>query len=259
MKENVTATSTSVSRSSSPEPMQVEAEVEEVDDRLNLENVTFIGSGHKKCVMCRKPVSCGMTIMPKPARLDLLLLHRLFAPHGVRCCLSHLFNRNRLRPDEQVNNQDCQQFPTFLSPQEARDLFNDLFSLFDELRSSSRLDFDDPSLTDEDYEAWTGWTKNQFNLMFENVSRFLRSSSNRTTRNAFAIFWIKIKTNLSFRQIGSLFNMSGDPDRRRMSAANAFDSVRELLIEHFVPNHLGIGHITVDDAAKHNTAYTKVR
>ncbi|CAF2141157.1 unnamed protein product [Rotaria magnacalcarata] len=85
----------------------------------------------------------------------------------------------------------------------------------------------------------------------------LRSSSNRTSRNALAIFWIKIKTNLSFRQIGSLFNISGNSDTRRLRVADAFDSVRELFIKYFVSKHLGIGHITIDDAKIHNTAYSK--
>ena len=49
-------------------------------------------------------------------------------------------------------------------------------------------------MTDEEYEAWTGWNKNQFDYMYEQISSFLRSSSNRTSRNAFAIFWIKMKT-----------------------------------------------------------------
>ncbi|CAF3433660.1 unnamed protein product [Rotaria socialis] len=136
---------------------------------------------------------------------------------------------------------------------------NDIFSFFDELRSSPRLDFDDSSLTNEDYEAWPGWSEEQFNDMFKEISVYLRSSSNRTSLNALAIFWIKIKTNLSFRQIGSLFNISGNSDTRRLRAADAFDSVRELFIKYFVSKHLGIGHITIDDAKIHNTAYSKVR
>jgi hypothetical protein len=110
----------------------------------------------------------------------------------------------------------------------------------------------------EDYEAWTGWSKEQFDEMYRELSPFLRSSVNRTCRNAFAIFWIKIKTNLSFRQIGSLFNINGNSESRRLRAADAFDSVREVFIKYFVPKHLGIGHMTVDDMKMHNTAYSKV-
>ena len=94
--------------------------------------------------------------------------------------------------------------------------------------------------------------------MFKYISKYLRSSSNRTFRKAFAIFWIKLKTTLTFHQIGSLFSMSGDLESRRKRAADAFDSVRELLIRYFAPKYLGVGHISIDDAKQNNTAYTKV-
>ena len=232
--------------------------VDEVDDRLTLDNILFTGSGHKKCVICRIDVSAGIVVMPQSARLDLLLMHRLYAPHGTRCCSSHLINDCRLRPNECISMKDRLKFPTILSPQEVRDLFNDIFSFFDELRSSPRLNFDDDSLTDGDYNAWTGWSKEEFNEMYNELSVYLRSSWNRTKRNALAIFWIKVKTNLSFHQIGSLFSIHGGSETRRLRTADAFDSVREVFIKYFVPKHLGIGHITIADAKSHNTAYSKV-
>ena len=199
-----------------------------------------------------------MLLMPKAARLDLLLFHRLYAQHGVRCCTSHLLNGSRLRPDEPINIKIRSPVPTSLSSAQARNVFNDLFCLIDTLRSAAHLNFDDSSLTDDDYRAWTGWTREQFDIMFKYISKYLRSSSNRTSRNGFAIFWIKLKTSLSFYQIGSLFSIIGDSESRRKRAADAFDSVRELLIRYFVPKYLGVGHISIDDAKQHNTAYTKV-
>ena len=196
--------------------------------------------------------------MPRSARLDVLLLHRVFASHGVRCCSSHLINDTRFRPDQPFNLKDRSQIPTSLSSEDVRDLLNDLFSLFNELRFSPCLDFDDLFLTNEVYEAWTGWSKAQFDLIFDEVSLFLHSSENRTSRNAMTMFWIKLKTNLSFRQIGSLFNINGDSEKRRLCAAKAFDSVRNLLIKYFVSNYLGIGHMQIEDTKAHNTAYSKV-
>ena len=255
MKENLTtASDSSSSESSLPDTMEIERN----DDRLTFDNVFFTGSGHKRCVICRTPVSSQMIVMPKSARLDLLLIHRLFAPHGTRCCSSHLINGLRLLPNEYINMEDRLQRPTLLSPQEMQDLLNDMFCFFDDLRGSPRLDFDSALLRHEDYEAWTGWSKEQFDDMFKELSLFLRPSPNRTSRNTLAIFWIKVKTNLSFRQIGSLFNMPGNLDNRRLPAAAAFNSVRELFVNHFVPEHLGAGHISVDDAKTHNTAYSKV-
>ena len=105
-----------------------------------------------------------------------------------------------------------------LTIEESRILINDLLILIEEAQSSARLDFDDPLLTDEDYQSWTRWNKQQFDKMFDHMSNHLRSSFNRTARNAFAFFWIKLKTNLSSYRIGSLFHMIGDAQTRRKRA-----------------------------------------
>ena len=56
------------------------------------------------------------------------------------------------------------------------------------------------------------------------------------------MFWIKLKTSLSCRQIGSLFNVPGDSENRRKGDADDFDSICLCLVERFVPRHLGVGH-----------------
>jgi hypothetical protein len=129
------------------------------DDRLTLNNVIFAGSGHSKCVICRQETRRGMIVMPKTARLDLLIIHLMYAPNGVRCCSSHLLNNNRLIPDVEIIMENRQQLASSLSSSEMIDLVTDLLSLLHEAVTSPRLDFLDPSLNDEDYLAWTGWTK----------------------------------------------------------------------------------------------------
>ena len=163
--------------------------------------------------------------MPKFARFELLSLNRLYAPQNARCCASYLINSHRLHPKAIVNVKNELKSGANLLSHEFKNLCNDLLALSKEFRSPSYLDFDDLFMTNEEYEAWTGRNKNQFDYMYEQFSSFLRSSSNRTSRNAFAIFWIKMKTNLSFRQIGSLIKISNLSESRRKRAADAFDSV----------------------------------
>ena len=153
----------------------------------------------------------------------------------MHACASHLTNNHHLHPKTIVDVKNDLKSGANLLPHEVEDHCNDLLALSEEFASPSYLDFDDLSMTDEEYEAWTGWNKNQFDYMYEQISSFLRPSSNRTSRNAFAVFWIKMKTNLSFRQIGSLFKIGSDSESRRKRAADAFDSVRTLLVELFVP------------------------
>ena len=70
------------------------------------------------------------------------------------------------------------------------------------------------------------------------------------------MFWIKLKTSLSLRQIESLFNVPGDSENQHKPAADAFDSIRLCLVEHFVPRHLDVGHLSRDEATKQNTSFS---
>ena len=197
----------------------------------------------------------GSVVMPKPARLDMLIRHQLYAPHGVRVCKDHLWN-DHLLPDSKINRKNREIPIAKLEPSIILQLFNDLLSLIQEASSVPRLDFTDPSLTNEDYLTWTGWDQGQFENVFNLVSPHIRTACNREARNALAMFWIKLKANLSFRQIGSLFNIPGDEENRRKLAAKSFDSARQVLLDKLVPNYLGVSHLSRSEAIQHNTSFS---
>lgn len=68
------------------------------DEKFALHGVYYSGSGHKRCVVCRRETFAGMMTMPKETRLDLLISHSMHAPDDVRCCNDHLLAGKRLRP-----------------------------------------------------------------------------------------------------------------------------------------------------------------
>ncbi|CAF1381289.1 unnamed protein product [Rotaria magnacalcarata] len=220
--------------------------------QLTIENILFSGSSHKKCVVCRGEVNTTMITMPKPVRLDLLVLKRMYAPRGVRCCRKYLWN-NRLLPDVKINTDNRQTPMAKLEPTVLLNLFNDLLGLLQEASTTSRLDFMNASMSNEDYLTWTGWTKEQFEHMFMLILPHMQSSCNREARNALAMFWIKLKTNLSFRQIGSLFNISGNYENRRKVVSRSFDSIPQALVDKLLPKHLGIGYLSRSEVIDHNT------
>ena len=221
-----------------PESMDTTEEVNvNTNDQLTLQNVIFAGSGHKYCVVCGEEVRGGAMIMPKGAQFDLLIYNSMYAPDGVRYCSSHLLNKKRLKPNANIIMENPMQRASCLSSSKMIDLVADLLSLLQEVINAPRLDLLEFSLNEEDYLAWTGWTKQQFDHMYDIISPNLRSSSNRHIRNTLAIFWIKLKTNLSFRQIDSMFNVPENGEDRRKRPADAFDSVRQCVIEKFVPHH----------------------
>ena len=163
-------------------------EVEYDNEPLSFDNLKSIDINQNRCVLCNCDVHSEIMIMPKFARFELLSLHRLYTPQNARCCASHLINNHRLHPRTIVNVKNDLKCAANLLPHEVKDLCNDLLALSEEFTSPSYLDFDALSMTGEEYEAWTGWNKNQFDYRYQRISSFLRSSSNRTSRNAFGIF-----------------------------------------------------------------------
>ena len=113
-----------------------------------------------------------------------------------------------------------------------------------------------PHLTNEDYLAWTGWNQKEFKDMFALILPHIRTSCNREAKNTLAMFWIKVKTNLSFRQIGSLFNISGNAENRCKVVAKSFDLVHQVLVNKLVPKFLGISHLSCSEVINHNTSFS---
>ena len=127
--------------------------IDSESDELTLENVLYAGSNQNRCVICRKirEAARKMITMPKPARLDLLILHRLYAPHNVKCCSEHILKHDRLNPMNCVEVYDRQKLKATLQPQELLLVIEDLLTLIQEAIKAPRLDFRDPMLSDDDY------------------------------------------------------------------------------------------------------------
>ena len=121
--------------------------------------------------------------------------------------------------------------------------------------NSFTLDFNSPYFSDADCLAWTGWTKAQFECMLACLDG-MNSSNQRYKSMALLIFWVKIKTGLSFKQIASLLNKNNDAGIKMVS--RAFRSVVAELDKNFAPSYIGCSHITRDQAVDHNTAYSSV-
>ena len=66
----------------------------EDDNDLTLDNETYSRSSQNHWIICRQEqdYASDMITTPKPARLDLLIVHKLYVPHGVRSCRKHLLS-----------------------------------------------------------------------------------------------------------------------------------------------------------------------
>ena len=188
--------------------------------------------------------------------MELLLDHCLLVPTDDNCriCVAHLDGDHLIKGLEvtrtflkDADDPDDQQ--ATLDPLEAATVIEDLIHAVRTYRSMSHLSFDNEgALNDEEYQLWTGWTKDQFNSFLQHLQG-MRNSKQRSIRTSLAIFWIKLKTDLSFGHIASLLGIKrGDSEAGRLIAAEAFHAVENLLAANFVQLHLGPAHMTPEEA-----------
>ncbi|CAF1378681.1 unnamed protein product, partial [Didymodactylos carnosus] len=85
----------------------------------------------------------------------------------------------------------------------------------------------------------------------------MRGSKHRSIADALLMFWVKLKTNLTYNQIGILFNYDTSSEDRRKRVSDSCDAVMDCLLKHFVPNFLGLNRVTYQQALAHDTIYSK--
>ncbi|CAF4293350.1 unnamed protein product, partial [Rotaria sp. Silwood2] len=86
----------------------------------------------------------------------------------------------------------------------------------------------------------------------------MRDSKHRSIADALVMFWIKLKSNLSYSQIGTLFNYDLSSEDRRKRVSKACDGIQHALLTHFVPRFLGLGHLNRSTLLSHHTSYSKI-
>ena len=224
-------------------------EAQESNIILPLPNVAQAVKSKAVCVICRLPYESGLTItIPSNARLDLLINFSVFALDDWVICKTHL-DRTNLKADVELVGTPRKK-STELQLDDAPDLIKNLMQVMKASRKRPYLDFLDPTMTNEDFVTWTGWTKIQFDKMLDYMYLVqMRNTYNRDKISALATFWIKIKTGLLFSQICTLFNL----DQQLTCVATAKHSVSEQLANNFVPKYLGVGSISRDEATAHGT------
>jgi hypothetical protein len=115
----------------------------------------------------------------------------------------------------------------------------------------------DSIASEEDYQAWTGWNLNQLKEMTSLIAPHMNKSKHRSPFEAVCMYWIKLKTNLSFRQIGTLFKIHTIEESIRRRVEDSFHTVSVHLYNSLVPLNLGFSHLSRANALEHHTAYTK--
>lgn len=230
------------------------------------EGVAVLQRGHKNCVFCGcfTTRSSHSKVLSHKARLKLLLSHGLFCTQGARCCAMHLDAAGL--PLEPVHQFAPAPDDSRITIKEAELVLDELITEISSSTSEKVVIFDPDAklgsqgyLSEAEYSMWTGWTSEQFAAMAPYLKGKIHSSTNRSLPQALFIFWLKLKTDLSFEQIASLMGLPNivDKSTARCVMASTFLAVLDALTEKFVPRYLGIEHLTRAQALAHHTAFSK--
>jgi hypothetical protein len=164
--------------------------------------------------------------------------YKIYCSSNVRCCVNQCLEVPVQRTNE----------PTRLTAKQIISILNDLI---DEVNHVKLM-----PIFEEDYLAWTVWNMNQLMEMTSLIAPHMYKSKHRSPFTAVCMYWIKSKTNLSFRQIGSLFKIQTTEESIRKRVEDTFHTVSTHLYNTIVPLHLGFNHLSRADALEHHTAYT---
>ena len=218
-----------------------------LDNLINIEDFFGDENDGEYCIFCLK-YNTKTVPLSAAGRISLLCDFKIYSSSNVRRCV----NRCLEIPDQRTNE------PTRLT---ARETISIIYNLIDEVNRVKLMPMfleNDSLESEEDFIAWTGWNLSQLMEKTSFIAPNMYKSKHRSPFEAVCMYWIKLKTNLSFRQIGTLFKIQTTKESIRKRVEDAFHTVSTHLYNALVPLHLGFHHITRTDALEHNTAYTKI-
>jgi hypothetical protein len=94
-----------------------------------------------------------------------------------------------------------------------------------------------------------GMSKEDFLALHSMIKHKMHNSKRRRSHNALAIFLMKMQLNLSHRVLATLFGQGLNKQR----VSYIFHFVRGLLMEEFVPKHLGFQSISREDYIRNHS------
>ncbi|CAF4115827.1 unnamed protein product [Rotaria sp. Silwood2] len=216
------------------------------DNLINIGGVYGDGNDEDYCSWCLK-TETETKVLSSVERMLLLCDYKIYCSPNAKRCKSGCVEI----PVERFNE------PTSLTCNQISLLINDLIYEVNRVKLMPLLVENDSMISEDDYQAWTGWSLNDLKDMTSLISPRMHKSKHRQPFDAICMYWIKLKTNLSFRQIGTLFKIQTKEESIRKRVEDSFHAVSRYLHDAIIPSHLGFNHLSRADAIAHHTAYTE--
>jgi hypothetical protein len=189
--------------------------------------------------------------VPDKAYLDIYLSNNILIPNDSKCCKTHINRQNTFRSKD-INDIEIVSQRTELNGYEVT-LMLDKFrhtvnatkaSIFDRFSSKKNI-------TDDECIRYTGLDKSQFHTLV-NTLKSLRASDNRSPAQVLATYLFRMRSGLDYKTIATLFSIE-----YFQSIANYCDQARKALLKDFVPNNLGVKHLTRNEWTAESTITVK--
>ena len=208
-------------------------------------NINTASKSHKYCFVCNKKGSARhpLVVISTKAQTQAFIDTGVYVENKSRCCRSHLECSYLTR--EALEGLSHKKTSNEFSKTGVTELISNIRNL---MKNANKLNFDVPSLlSDEKYFDLTGLTKAQFSELCQDVPN-LKKSNVRSVRTTVAIFLTKMRTGLSNKLLSVMFGL------KKSQIQRAITSCRTSLMKHFVPKHLGFGHITHTEFVEKHTS-----
>ncbi|XP_056007177.1 uncharacterized protein LOC125665391 [Ostrea edulis] len=197
---------------------------------------------HAYCFICKRP-GPKLVVVPSECRLSVFVNQNILIAEGNRCP-NHL--KDGIFTSESFQNLKTTDH-TFLNRHSVLDLITKIRHLC-QVNKNYRLHFDSKeNLTNEDYISITGLNKENFQDLYKTIQPHIRNTPSRSVRTTLAVFLCKLHSGLSNRFLATLFNLTKSSLRR------AVKTIRQAMMENFVPQNLGFHHVTREKVIEDHT------
>lgn len=213
---------------------QVQDQREQGNPNFNLQGYTRAANTASRCLF-QNCINVVTREVPMYVKFHLLHNHNFYIPQLARVCNQHI-RRNDW--EELIAQRVIHEF----NSEHVLEIIN-LYKWG--LEQNSQLDFENiDGINDDALHLWTGITKNDFhNILQETPSLGARSERPATV---LGIYLTKIRTGEPDERLATKFKISRRTLERKLRIA------RECLTAEFVPRHLGLDHMTREEAVARN-------
>lgn len=195
--------------------------------------MTRVANSSRRCFInsCR---NVTLRQVPNSIKIYLLSYFHLYIPDRARICQRHL---TTMSLDEIAENTTRQQ------SEFNADSFVNIVDIYTRALES-RTFFDIDEITENELFFWTGLSREKFNRLLNQVPSLQRQSN--TPEVDLAVYLCKIRTGEPSARLSSIFNIS------RRSIDRKIHLSRRCLFSDFVPEYIGLDHITRDEIIERN-------